>query len=798
MPSPVPLRRSGRNARILAGLILSALLGMGAFLLLDRLHPLPMAAGTPSLLVTAGDGTPLRAFADADGVWRYPLTLRDVSPRYLEALLGYEDRWFYHHPGINPFALLRAAWQRLRWGRTVSGGSTLTMQVARLLDPHTRTVAGKLRQMFRTLQLEWHFSKAEILTLYINRAPFGGTLQGVGAASHAYLGKGPQRLSHAEAALLAVLPQAPSRLRPDRHPDRAQAARDKVLDRLQRLGDWSPAAVAEARQEQVARAVLEPPLSAALLARRLRRQVAREAEARGAQPAGVIRTTVAIGLQWPLEEGLAEAIRHYPAGTSAAVLVLDNQGRQVRAYAGSADFLDHDRFGHLDMVRAWRSPGSTLKPFLYGLALEEGLVHSESLLVDAPQSFGGYQPENFNSGYHGPVGLSEALIQSLNLPAVALLERLGPERFAARLRHGGLRLRLPDGARPNLAMVLGGTAATLESLTAAFSALARGGLSGPVRFRDTDPLLERRLLSEGAAWIIRRILADNPRPDAPTPDPGQPPERRVAWKSGTSYGHRDAWAIGVSDRLTVGVWVGRPDGTPLPGHYGAVSAAPLLFRVFDSLPRQSLWGAGRPTPPGVARQEICWPLGTAAKANAPDACQEKRLAWTLDGAVPPTLPDRDGEGWRENPLTYWANPDTELRVGPECAVPHRVRRQLVRWPLALEPWLDGERLARSRPPPWDPACPPSENRPSGAGLRLVGIRSGTVLRRAGEEGGMPTLSLSALGGREPLYWLVDGRMRRRGGPQELFRLHLDTPGRHVVTVMERSGRFDRAEIHVLP
>ena len=393
--------------------------------------PLPKIRDT-STLVVARDGTPLRAFADRDGVWRYPASPDTVSPLYLQALLNYEDRWFWKHPGINPWALMRAAGQFVRHGRVVSGGSTLTMQVARMLDRHSRTPWGKVKQMLRAMQLEAHLSKREILTLYLERAPFGGTIEGVDAASWAYLGKPASRLSHAEAALLAVLPQSPSRLRPDRHPDAARVARDKVLQRMVDLGVWSKAQVDDARIEPVVARRLQAPLSAALLAERLRRQRPR---------APRITSTLDAGLQRTLEERVQGYFSSLPARTSAALLVVDNATMEARAYVGSVAFADRERLGHVDMVQAWRSPGSTLKPFLYGLALDDGLIHSESLLVDAPQSFGGYRPGNFDAAFNGPVSAADALRLSLNVPAVDLLDRVGPARFSARLANNGLTLR---------------------------------------------------------------------------------------------------------------------------------------------------------------------------------------------------------------------------------------------------------------------------------------------------------------------------------------------------------------------
>lgn len=540
------------SLRLVARWTLASLLLVIALLwLADRIWPLPLPKDDLARVVLAEDGTPLWRFADANGVWRYPVQTREVSPYYLDALLTYEDRWFYQHPGVNPLALVRATWQNLTGARVVSGGSTLSMQVARLLDPHSRTFHGKLRQLWRTAQLEWHLSKEEILNLYLNRAPFGGTLQGVAAASWAYLGKSPSQLTHAEAALLAVLPQAPSRLRPDRHPQRAQDARDKVLRRLAEFQVWPQAAVDEALEEPLLLAPRLEPSLAPLLARRLNRP----------DSPPLIRTTLDATLQRRLEDLLLGWRARLPEHTSAAILVVEEETMAVRAYLGSVDINDAKRFGHVDMISALRSPGSTLKPFLYGMALDEGLIHSESLLQDVPRRYGDYRPGNFSMGFTGAVPASTALSSSLNLPAVQLLEAYGPKRFAAEMRIGGVPLALPALAEPNLALILGGAGSRLEDLVSGYSAFARDGKSATLRLQPDDTLRERPLLSPGSAWIVRRILSGQARPDR---DPRAELVQRpvLAWKTGTSYGFRDAWAIGVGPRYLIGVWIGRPDGTP--------------------------------------------------------------------------------------------------------------------------------------------------------------------------------------------------------------------------------------------
>ena len=764
-----------------------------SLLALDAAFPpqLPQVRDT-STLVVARDGTPLRAFADADGVWRHPADPGSVSPLYLQALLNYEDRWFRHHPGVNPLAMLRAAWQWLSEGGIVSGGSTLTMQVARILDPapagSTRSLTGKLRQMLRAVQLEAHLSKDEILGLYLERAPFGGTIEGVEAASWAYLGKPARQLSHAEAALLAVLPQAPSRLRPDRNPEQAQAARDKVLERMATLGVWSREVVDDARIETVVARSLRQPMTAPLLAQRLR----------SAQPREVrIVTTIDAGLQRALEARVATYFSSLPERTSAALLVVDNQTLEALAYVGSVEFGDRARLGHVDMVSAWRSPGSTLKPFLYGMALDDGLIHSESLLVDAPQSFGGYRPGNFDAAFNGPVAAATALRLSLNVPAVDLLDRVGPVRFAARLDNAGISLRFPRGATPSLALILGGTGARLEDLVGAHAALQRNGLAGQVRYTADAPLAERRLFSPGAAWIVREILESNARPGEPegTFDPGGRP--RVAWKTGTSYGFRDAWAIGASRRHTVGVWVGRPDGTPLPGQYGAITALPLLLDTIDSLPRLPGDSARVPMPASVGQREICWPLGTAAEEQAPSSCQRRLKAWILDGAIPPTFAERDARLWSAGLERFDIDPVTGLRLSAECSRPHaRQAREVARWPALASPWLSASTRAASRLPPLSPDCV-ADGRDAAEELRIEGLDPGSTLARAPGAAEGVRLSLRAIGTDTSVQWLLDGRWIARTRGAQSFTHRFDVPGSHDLTALADSGAWASVSFRVL-
>ena len=754
---------------------MAPLLAVCVVWLADRVWPLPLHEVNPARVVVDAEGTPLWRFADNEGIWRYPVTVEQVSPRYLEALIGYEDRWFWDHPGINPFAILRAAWQDLRSGEIVSGGSTLTMQVARLLDPHPRTFGGKVRQVWRALQLEWHLSKTEILTLYLNRAPFGGTLQGIGAASWAYLGKSPQQLSYSEAALLAVLPQAPSRLRPDRWPLRTQQARDKVLRRMAEQGVWSQRQVNESLQEPIWLAPRQMPQLAPLLSRYL---ASRTRDT-------LISTTLNASLQRQLEDlALGWKVR-LPARSSLAMLVVDHTTMQVRAWVGSADINDDTRFGHVDMVTAVRSPGSVLKPFVYGMALDEGLIHPASLLQDVPRRFGDYRPGNFDTGFHGPVSMGDALVRSLNLPAVQVLETYGPKRFAGQLANAGLNLQFPQGSEPNLSIILGGGGARLDQIVAAYGAFARHGKAAQLRLLRTDELRERPLMSPGAAWIIRRILAGEAQPQ---PDSSLPSVVPLAWKTGTSYGYRDAWAIGMNSRYLIGIWTGRPDSTPVAGQFGLGSAVPLLNQVNNLLQAnsrvQQLHLPTDPRPVTVGTGEICWPGGQALPQGDSN-CRRRINTWLLDGSQPPTLQAPGQEGVQGTRQLIWLD-DEGKRVAPDCP---GARQQVVAlWPLPLEPWLpQAERRAERLPPP-STTCPPLQKE-SATPLLLLGVRNGTILKRL--PGQMQLLlRLTSQGGQGQRWWFVNGESEEAGGAG--LALTLNKPGEYQVLVMDESGQIASA------
>jgi penicillin-binding protein 1C len=573
--SPVRLPRwKGLSWRRLAlwfgGGIAASGVALAAFVLALGPAPLPDSRDVSVSVVDRNDRM-LRAYAMADGRWRLPVNAaRDVDPRYLSLLYGYEDRRFHSHRGVDPLALMRAAGQFAGQGRIVSGGSTLTMQVARLIEPRgERTWLAKLRQMVRAVEIERRLAKDDILNLYLTRAPFGGNLEGIRAAALAYFGKEPRRLTLGEAALLVALPQAPEARRPDRHPEAARRARDRVLDRMVAAGRIEAEDAARARAEPVVTARRPMPMLAPHTADRL---IARKSSS------PVVATTIDATMQRMLESLARDRSLSIDKSVSVAIVAADHQTGEILARVGSPDYFDDRRAGQVDMSRAIRSPGSTLKPFIYGLAFEDGMVHPETLIDDRPIRFGSYAPVNFDMSYQGTVTVRHALQLSLNVPAVALLERVGASRLSARLTEAGSALVLPKLEAPGLAMGLGGVGISLSDLVQLYGGLARQGVVAELAERREateveTAIRERRLLDPVAAWYVGNCLIG-------TPPPENAARNRIAFKTGTSYGYRDAWAVGFDGRIAIGVWVGRHDGAPVPGLTGRTAAAPILFDAF--------------------------------------------------------------------------------------------------------------------------------------------------------------------------------------------------------------------------
>ena len=567
----------------------------------------------------------LRAFTTPDGRWRLPVAAKDVDPRFLAMLIAYEDHRFYAHSGVDPLGLGRAALQWASHGHIVSGGSTLTMQVARLSEPRPgKSLAGKLSQILRAIKIERRISKAGVLDLYLRLAPYGGNIEGLRAASLSYFGREPKRLSISEAALLVALPQSPETRRPDRFPDAARAARDVVLDRVFARGVITAAERDAAKREAVPHQRQAFPVLAAH---------ASEEALRRAPEQRVHRLTLDAKLQASLETLAREAAAAIGPKLSCAILVIDNASGEIRAHVGAADYFSQERAGSIDMTRAIRSPGSTLKPFIYALAFENGIAHPETILDDKPRHYGSYAPENFDLSFQGSVTARHALQSSLNLPAVALLDAIGPARFIARLRNAGARVVLPDDTAPGLAAALGGLGISLRDLASLYAGLARKGsvpeLTETIADAGTPAKKIRRIAGPVASWYVADILRG-------APPPLNAPFGQIAFKTGTSYGYRDAFAIGFDKAYTIAVWLGRPDNGSVFGLAGRQAAAPVLFDAFARLgtahefleaPAGILISRTASLPPPLRHLRNDVPKTFAAATNA-----QLRIAFPPEGA----------------------------------------------------------------------------------------------------------------------------------------------------------------------
>lgn len=614
---------SGRLGRLAVAVVAVAVIGLAALWGLDRAFPPPLPEKPVlSAEVLDRDGQLLRAFATPDGYWRFDAALDRIDPAFLDMLIAYEDKRFWNHGGIDFLALGRAALQFGGNGRIVSGGSTLSMQLARLIEPRTsRSIAAKLRQIARAAQIERRLSKREILRHYLTLAPYGGNLEGVRAASLAWFGKEPARLTVSESALLVALPQLPEKRRPDRNAEAARTARDRVLERMVDSGLLSEREAARAALEEVPSYRRAMPSLAAHAALRALRN--------GEEPP---RLTVSRRVQEGLEAVAREAAARLGPKLSVAMVLADSRTGEILGEVGSAGYTDSARSGWIDMTRALRSPGSTLKPFIYGLAFEQGLVAQETLISDSPADFSGYRPKNFDMGYQGDVSIRSALQLSLNVPAVRVLDAVGPARLTARLRHAGVALVLPPNEPPGLAIGLGGAGITLRDLVQLYAGLANGGKVH--RLRDgTEPPASKpsgaTLLDPQANWQIADILSGI-RP------PQGAPRRGIAYKTGTSYGYRDAWTVGYDGRYVLGAWVGRADAAAIPGLSGYVSAAPI---VFEGLARSGLAAVAFPGPPPGSRHprrdELPVTLarfGTDTVARAGPVEPAPRIVFPPDGA----------------------------------------------------------------------------------------------------------------------------------------------------------------------
>ena len=785
------------------------------FVAANWFFPLPKARLYPpaSPIVLDRDGEWLRAFLAADGMWRMPEVVTDsaqnspyanvkrenlkegISPLLHQAMLTSEDRWFYYHWGINPVSITTALYDNLTAGKVVRGGSTITMQLARLMEPKDRNVPNKLFEMFRALQLELTYSKSEILTFYFNMLPYGGNIVGTAAASRFYFNKPQHLISLGEAALLAAIPNSPERLRPDRFPENARKAREKILNRLLLHRQISKQQWREALHEPIPTKRYPLPFKAPHLARMLVRGKRQSTEPITDNriyttiDAKVQETALRI-LREYLDTSFASVVRHRLPSTGA-VVVMDTQSRQVLAMVGSHDFFDREASGQINGTLAPRSPGSALKPFVYALAIEQGLVTPETLLFDVPVTYAGYEPVNYDGKYSGYVTTRQALARSLNVPAVNLNARLENYTLHAFLKRAGISTLAP-AKKYGLSMVLGGCEVNLLELTTLYAGLANMGefasyqltLPQPTDFVERKRI-PKRLLRQETSFIVNEMLTTSQLPANTVKNPEAFENTmnlpKIAWKTGTSYGHRDAWCIGYSPKLTIGVWLGNFDGKGLSMMSGTDAATPILFALFTALTGQDThrWFT---KPEQLKTRQVC----TLSGAPVSPHCPTRKSDVYIPGISPVatcTMHKR-----------IYIDEATGYSLCSHCRNLHKTAPQkrdkaiiFEEWPAEAATWLAKNGFAVPVLPAHNPLC---NGAIAGTAPIILSPTKDTVYYiRAGVplENQKIRLSASASNRTQELFWFLDGELIFKGDAGQQYWL---TPvkGKHLLTCVDAEGR----------
>ena len=566
-----------------------------AFIFTDIIFPFRPSV-TYSQVVLAADGSVLHAYLTPDQKWRMQAELPDISPVLKKTIVYKEDKYFYFHFGINPVAVVRAIYINIIRGERTSGASTITMQVVRLLQPKQRTYSNKILEMFRALQLELHYSKQEILQMYLSLAPFGSNIEGVKAAALLYFGQTPQALSLAQVATLSIIPNNPRLLRPGINNPAILKERNRWLSYFGRKNLFEKSMITIALIEPLEMARHEAPSCVPHFSRQVSVRFPGKL---------CVETFIDRRIQEMLENILYAEVRHTSNMniTNAAAVVIDNKSGTIKAYAGSADFTDSGSQGQVDGVVALRSPGSTLKPFLYALAIDKGLITPKMKLNDIPANFNGYRPENYDQTFRGPVSMELALEQSLNIPAVKLADQLGIDYFKESLANAGFNWINKHRRQLGLSVVLGGCGVKLIELTTLYTAFANQGVYHPVRWAKDQPASQPiNLFSPAAVYMITEILTQLHRPDLPNLFDNSVHMPHIAWKTGTSYGRHDAWSVGYNPEYTIGVWMGNFNGQGVAELNGSDFAAPLLFKIFNAIGGSQRWFT---QPKGIDFRMVC-------------------------------------------------------------------------------------------------------------------------------------------------------------------------------------------------
>ncbi len=722
-------------------------------------------------LVCSRDSTVLYAFLTRDEQWRMYTTLEEITPELSKAIIFKEDQYFYRHPGINPGAIIRALVNNLLSQKRTSGASTITMQVARLLNPKKRSYWNKLVEMFRALQLELHYSKKEILQMYLNMVPYGSNIQGVKAASLLYFNKSPDQLSLAEITALSIIPNRPNSLVMGRDNNSITIARNAWLRRFEKSGLFPARILEDARREPLNAYRMAAPRHAPQFALRMRRSY---------PYAQNIVTTI----DAPTQSKVAELTANYSRALklhnihNAAVIVVDNRNREVLAYVGAPDFFDRQHAGQVDGVRALRSPGSALKPFLYGLAFDKGLATPKKIISDIPVDFNGYAPENYDLNFRGNVTIEDALRQSLNIPAVKLLNSIGVAEFVRNMHIAGFDAIWNARKKMGLSMILGGCDVRLESMAALYAALATQGEYQPLRWRlpaasspqNNDTAI--RILSPESAYMITEILKELQRPDLPNTNVSAINIPKIAWKTGTSYGRRDAWSIGYSQRYTIAVWIGNFSGQGAAELSGAATATPLLFQLFNAIDRNA---RNNPVdaPPGLRSRFVCSMSGMVPAEHCTDQVMDTYIPGVSDNTPCQHL------------KTIYLSAEEQFSYCTSCLPANGYKTKLY---LNIDPELaafyEQRHIDYDRIPEHNPSC---SRYFGGTAPRINSLTNGATYLVTDKGRQQLQLSCATANDVTTVYWYVNDRFIGSSGRNEKV-LFLPDAGRIKISCTDDKGR----------
>ncbi len=717
------------------------------FIILDIIFPFRPQIHYSQIIVAA-DGTVMHALLAKDDKWRMKIEADDISPAMRRAFTAKEDKWYYWHLGVNPVAIVRAAVNNIIQGKTTSGASTITMQTARLLEPKERSIRNKIIEIFRALQLEVHYDKEEILEMYLALVPYGGNIEGIKSAAFLYFGVMPAKLSPAQITTLTVIPNRPTSLALGKSNNSIIEARNRWLRIFAESNIFSESETRNAIAEPLDVIRRNLPEIARHLALRLARQYSDKS---------VIHSSIVPAVQRKIQNLCFNysRVKALSGIFNAAVIVINNGTGKVEAYIGNSDFYDTAHQGQVDGVRAVRSPGSTLKPLMYAMALDRGIITPKSVITDVPVNFDGFAPENFNRKYNGLITAEKSLAFSLNVPAVKLMNELRPEIVIAKLAQAGFRRIAADKRNLGLSVALGGCGASLEELAALYAAFANGGIYRPPQYINDASTDSAQIISAQAAYMLSEILTQPTRPDLPYNAESSLRLPKIAWKTGTSYGRRDAWSIGFNKRYTIGVWLGNFIGTGTPDITGADAATPLLFAIFNSLEYagSNEWFA---PPKGLDFRYVCSETGHLPA----DFCHNL----TMDYYIPGVSSNKHCEHRKK----VFISPDSSVSYCGECLPENGyVKADYTNIPPELIAFCESERIACQKIPEHNPNCirifrdkPPAITSP---------VNEKTYIVERGEDSKI-MLSCIANNDVKKVYWYINDRflMSENSGKSVFF------------------------------